>query len=70
MLCALLLVSGSAARAQAETKGARGQAEHVVLVVWDGMRPDFVTKENAPTLWQLGAGRRARFAIIILFTRR
>src|SRR5947209_7700781 len=22
---------------------------HVVVVVWDGMRPDFVTKENTPT---------------------
>jgi predicted AlkP superfamily pyrophosphatase or phosphodiesterase len=26
---------------------------HVVVVVWDGMRPDFVTKENTPTLWKL-----------------
>ena len=26
---------------------------HVVLVVWDGMRPDFVTEEDAPTLWKL-----------------
>jgi predicted AlkP superfamily pyrophosphatase or phosphodiesterase len=26
---------------------------HVVLVVWDGMRPDFVSKKNAPTLWKL-----------------
>jgi predicted AlkP superfamily pyrophosphatase or phosphodiesterase len=25
----------------------------VVIVVWDGMRPDFVTKENTPTLWKL-----------------
>ena len=23
------------------------------MVVWDGMRPDFVTEENTPTLWQL-----------------
>ncbi len=28
-------------------------AEHVLLVVWDGMRPDFVTAENAPTLFAL-----------------
>lgn len=27
---------------------------HVVIVVWDGMRPDLVTPENAPTLCQLG----------------
>ena len=29
---------------------AAGRAEHVVLVVWDGMRPDFVTPELTPTL--------------------
>src|SRR5205807_7403771 len=26
---------------------------HVVVVVWDGMRPDFVSEENAPALWKL-----------------
>src|SRR5215472_11038899 len=26
---------------------------HVVVVVWDGMRPDFVTEQNTPTLWNL-----------------
>ena len=26
---------------------------HVVVVVWDGMRPDFVSEETAPTLWKL-----------------
>ena len=31
----------------------KGQAEHVVIVVWDGMRPDFVTERYTPTLWQL-----------------
>lgn len=31
----------------------RGKAEHVILMVWDGMRPDFVTQENAPNLWML-----------------
>ena len=31
----------------------RGKAEHVVLMVWDGMRPDFVTEEYTPTLWKL-----------------
>jgi len=33
---------------------AAGKAEHVVVVVWDGLRPDFVTKEFTPTLYQLG----------------
>src|SRR5262245_12900825 len=27
--------------------------KHVVLVVWDAMRPDFVTASNCPTLFQL-----------------
>ncbi len=26
---------------------------HVVVVVWDGMRPDLVTERYAPTLWKL-----------------
>ena len=26
---------------------------HVVIVVWDGMRPDFVSQENTPALWKL-----------------
>src|SRR4051794_30955302 len=29
---------------------------HVVVVVWDGMRPDFVTEKNCPTLYGLGKG--------------
>jgi arylsulfatase A-like enzyme len=32
---------------------AAGTASHVVVVVWDGMRPDFVTAETTPTLWNL-----------------
>jgi arylsulfatase A-like enzyme len=31
-----------------------GGASHVVVVVWDGMRPDFVTERNTPTLAELG----------------
>jgi arylsulfatase A-like enzyme len=26
---------------------------HVVVVVWDGMRPDFVSEETTPALWRL-----------------
>jgi arylsulfatase A-like enzyme len=26
---------------------------HVVVVVWDGMRPDLVSEDNTPTLWKL-----------------
>jgi arylsulfatase A-like enzyme len=32
---------------------AAGKAEHVVLIVWDGMRPDFITEQNTPALHQL-----------------
>ncbi len=32
---------------------AKGQAEHVVLIVWDGMRPDFITPQYTPTLYWL-----------------
>ncbi len=28
-------------------------SRHVVLVVWDGMRPDFVNEQNTPVLWNL-----------------
>jgi arylsulfatase A-like enzyme len=40
--------------------GERGSANekgrpkrHVVVVVWDGMRPDFVSEKNTPALWKL-----------------
>lgn len=32
---------------------AKGKAEHVVVVVWDGMRPDFVRPQYCPTLYSL-----------------
>lgn len=34
---------------------AKGKAEHVVVVVWDGMRPDFITPQHCPTLYALAA---------------
>jgi arylsulfatase A-like enzyme len=33
---------------------------HIVVVVWDGMRPDFVNEETTPTLWKL-AGEGVTF---------
>jgi predicted AlkP superfamily pyrophosphatase or phosphodiesterase len=27
--------------------------KHVVIVIWDGMRPDFINERNTPTLWKL-----------------
>jgi arylsulfatase A-like enzyme len=32
---------------------ARKFDRHVVVVVWDGMRPDFVSEQTTPTLWKL-----------------
>jgi len=32
---------------------AKGKAEHVVVVVWDGMRPDFIAPQYCPTLYGL-----------------
>jgi len=31
----------------------RGQADHIVVVVWDGMRPDFVSPQFTPNLHRL-----------------
>src|SRR5687767_337441 len=30
-----------------------GKAEHIVVLVWDGMRPDFITPQYCPTLYSL-----------------
>lgn len=48
----LLLLAFLPATVRCETKPAPTD-RHVVLVVWDGMRPDFVTERAAPTLWKL-----------------
>src|SRR6266481_3447842 len=32
---------------------AAGQERHVVLIVWDGMRPDFISEQNTPALFEL-----------------
>src|SRR5437667_4273021 len=29
------------------------ESRHVVIVVWDGMRPDLVSEQNTPMLWKL-----------------
>jgi arylsulfatase A-like enzyme len=46
-----LLIALLPAVALSET--APSKDRHVVVVVWDGMRPDFVTERNTPTLWKL-----------------
>lgn len=47
---ALCLLAGILAAAQAL---AAGKAEHVILCVWDGMRPDFVSAHYTPNLYDL-----------------
>ena len=44
----------SLALAFASLAFAAGKAEYVVVIVWDGMRPDLVTPEHSPALCQLG----------------
>ena len=48
-----LVILLAATRVTAAQDGITGPAEHVVLVVWDGMRPDFVTPQFCPTLYSL-----------------
>lgn len=43
--CVVALARSAAATATNE--------RHVVLVVWDGMRPDFISERNTPRLWAL-----------------
>src|SRR5215216_6686945 len=43
----------SAVCASVAAIAAPAKAQHqVVVIVWDGMRPDFVTEQNTPTLWK------------------
>ncbi|MGA7150919.1 MAG: alkaline phosphatase family protein [Pseudolabrys sp.] len=49
MISLLFLIVCASAPAMVPAKPQR----HVVVVVWDGMRPDFVTEQNTPTLWKL-----------------
>ena len=39
--------------ALATVASAAGRAEHVVVLVWDGMRPDFITPQYCPNLYAL-----------------
>src|SRR5437762_9883491 len=50
LLCCFTLTSFAAQRVVAPLKG---KAEHVVVVVWDGMRPDFISPQYTPTLYQM-----------------
>jgi predicted AlkP superfamily pyrophosphatase or phosphodiesterase len=52
-LCLALTLSGALALSAADANSNRRPAEHVVLVVWDGMRPDFVRPQFCPNLYSL-----------------
>src|SRR6266568_4402842 len=47
----IVVVASSAQDRSATGRIRRG--EHVVVVVWDGMRPDFVSEQSTPALWKL-----------------
>ena len=49
MIAQLFCIVSACAAAAVPVKSER----HVVIVVWDGMRPDFVSEQNTPTLWKL-----------------
>src|SRR5918912_179564 len=49
----LLLACLSPAIAFCETEPPKGDDRHVVVLVWDGMRPDFISERDTPALWQL-----------------
>ena len=37
----------------AEENTTTPEPRQVVLVIWDGMRPDFISEANTPNLWKL-----------------
>jgi arylsulfatase A-like enzyme len=51
LACAPLLINLPPAAEAAPVPN--GKAKHVVVLVWDGMRPDFITPQHCPTLYSL-----------------
>ncbi|MES2570621.1 MAG: alkaline phosphatase family protein [Verrucomicrobiota bacterium] len=49
----LLLSISSALPSGLAAPTPNGRAEHIVVVVWDGMRPDFITPQHCPNLYAL-----------------
>src|SRR5258707_741611 len=52
-LFSLLALLSAALPLRAEDVPFAAKAEHVILVIWDGMRPDFVNPQNTPNLQAL-----------------
>jgi hypothetical protein len=53
LVVVLLFLLGSAFANVAAPPKPNGSAEHIVVLVWDGMRPDFITPQHCPTLYSL-----------------
>jgi predicted AlkP superfamily pyrophosphatase or phosphodiesterase len=53
LLCAAQMLTASASLHAAPAADAAGKAEHVLLLIWDGMRPDFVSAQYTPQLYDL-----------------
>src|ERR1700722_1248860 len=53
VLALLLLFIAAPTRAQDSVTTHRGRGRIVVLMVWDGLRPDFVTQRDTPNLFRL-----------------
>jgi len=51
--CAALVSATLALHAADAPTAYKPKAEHVILVIWDGMRPDFINAENTPNLHAL-----------------
>ena len=52
LLTSCLLATDSLAAIDGDRSYIR-KDRHVVVIVWDGMRPDFVSEQNTPALWKL-----------------
>ena len=53
ILAILIVLVAAPARAQDAAATHRGRGRIVVLMVWDGLRPDFVTARDTPNLFRL-----------------
>ena len=53
MFGAVALAGSTAVAETPVPAGPEGKERHVVLMVWDGMRPDYITADNSPNLFKL-----------------
>lgn len=53
LACLALATTAFALHAADAPVAYKPKAEHVILVIWDGMRPDFITPEYTPNLYAL-----------------